>query len=299
MGYYLMFDIGGTNIKAGILDKAGMLLNREICSFPAMSQEGREAVFENFAHIITKMAAKAEDKTSLLGVGMAFPGPFDYKNGISLMKGLDKYDSIYGLKISQEIPRFTEDLHRKESLLNTSFRFLHDVEAFALGVLRSLEVEENTRLLHLCIGTGAGSAFSIGREIVSESVDGVPENGWIYNHPFKEGIIDDYISVRGLRAITLQILGSRLDGAALYEMAEKGDEKARKVFRLFGENLYLAVKDFLDGFSPDGLVLGGQLSKAIDYFGESLALYTRKKGIKIYSEENTSKRIMEGLYTRF
>ena len=41
---------------------------------------------------------------------MAFPGPFDYEQGISLMKGLNKYDQIYGMKIPQELRKRRREL---------------------------------------------------------------------------------------------------------------------------------------------------------------------------------------------
>ena len=40
---------------------------------------------------------------SVVGVGMAIPGPFDYENGISRMQGLNKYDAIYGIPLEREI----------------------------------------------------------------------------------------------------------------------------------------------------------------------------------------------------
>lgn len=35
------------------------------------------------------------------GIRLAFPGPFDYEQGICLMKGLDKYDRLYGINLRQ------------------------------------------------------------------------------------------------------------------------------------------------------------------------------------------------------
>jgi glucokinase len=36
-------------------------------------------------------------------IGIAMPGPFDYLTGICLMKNVNKYESLYGLNIKQEL----------------------------------------------------------------------------------------------------------------------------------------------------------------------------------------------------
>ena len=39
------------------------------------------------------------------GIGIAIPGPFDYGNGISLIKDLEKYESLYGTNIKETLER--------------------------------------------------------------------------------------------------------------------------------------------------------------------------------------------------
>lgn len=79
---YLMMDVGGTGIKAGLFSRSGEMVER-VRSFPARAKEGSEEIFRNFACIIQEMA---KDRM-VEGIGMAFPGPFDYEKGISLMRG--------------------------------------------------------------------------------------------------------------------------------------------------------------------------------------------------------------------
>lgn len=124
--------------------------------------------------IIKEMAGRWKG-ASIDGIGMAFPGPFDYERGISLMQGLDKYDSIYGISIEEEMKK------RTDFLQDTIFCFLHDVEAFALGESWFGEGREAGRLLCLCIGTGTGSAFIENKKVIKEKTEGVPDHGWIYN----------------------------------------------------------------------------------------------------------------------
>ena len=77
--------------------------------------------------------------------------------------------------------------------------FRHDVEAFARGVYRFGMKKQQEKVLCLCIGTGAGSAFLENGEALKKKTEAVPENGWIYNSAFRDSILDDYLSVRGLK----------------------------------------------------------------------------------------------------
>lgn len=294
MGFYLMFDVGGTKIKAGILGEDGKLLDNHIYSYPSKAKEPKDAIFLNFKNIILELIhSMGQSDREIKGIGMAFPGPFDYEKGMSRMVGLDKYDSIANLSIQDELGKICEKVK------TCKFKFLHDVEGFALGVCRGQQTKPEEKKIHLCIGTGAGSAFTKGQEVLKETKEGVPENGWIYSYKFKEGIIDDYLSVRGLRNLANLYCGQPLDGEKLFQMAEMGEESARKVFKHFGKDLADAMKGFLDDFAPAGLVLGGQISKSFSYFGEDIKRYCQSMGVEIYLEEDTSKRIMEGLFTLY
>lgn len=101
MSIFIMLDVGGTEIKGGVFDVSGALLGG-IRNFQAKAGENPDTIFENFCHIISDLGG-GFPKEKLEGIGMAFPGPFDYEQGISLMRGLNKYDQIYGMRIPEEL----------------------------------------------------------------------------------------------------------------------------------------------------------------------------------------------------
>ena len=45
MNYYLMFDVGGTKIKAGILTETGELLNNQMNSFDSGANRAIDEIF--------------------------------------------------------------------------------------------------------------------------------------------------------------------------------------------------------------------------------------------------------------
>ena len=287
-GIFILLDIGGTQIKAGAFDEDGNIIGK-ILSVDSCSRKNQTIIFDNMASIIENLIQKNNSK-NILGVGFAFPGPFDYENGISLLKGLDKYESIYGLSVEDEIKK------RCKNLKNIKFYFMHDTESFATGEMCFGKAKDENKILCLCIGTGAGSVFIKDKHILKEEKDGVPVNGWIYPIPFKDSIIDDYISVRGLARLCMEITGESMNGKQLYELCLQKDRNALDIYKIFGENIALALLPFIDEFKPNAVVLGGQISKSFEYFGKELKTECEKRDVKIYKEYDTSLLAMQGLY---
>ena len=100
---YLLFDVGGTEIKCGVAEADGAI-RQPLLRFPAKAKETQAHILDHFAWVVQTLADQAGERR-IGGVGMAFPGPFDYEHGISRMRGLDKYDSIYGVPLEKEIKK--------------------------------------------------------------------------------------------------------------------------------------------------------------------------------------------------
>ena len=82
MKVYLMLDVGGTNIKAGVLWEDGSLWKEGILSFDAKSRGSKEEVFLNFAGVLDALAERLpREEIQIEGIGMAFPGPFELWTG--------------------------------------------------------------------------------------------------------------------------------------------------------------------------------------------------------------------------
>lgn len=92
---------------------------------------------------------------------------------------------------------------------------------------------------------------------------------------YRDSIIDDYLSVRGLFKISREITGTELNGKELYERCLEQEEKALLVYHRFGEELNRCICPFLDAFHPDCVVLGGRSQKAFPISGKPL-----KKNVK-------------------
>ena len=272
MEYFISLDVGGTGIKTCSVSARGERIS-EITKHPANANASKDEIIKNLADIIMGKAKKTDN---LAGIAIAFPGPFDYDRGISKIKGIGKYDAIFGVNIKEEIAMATR--------LSCPIKFINDADMFALSAYRRLGLEPFNRVMAVCIGTGLGSAFIESGACVKDRSD-VPKNGWVFDTPFKDGILDAYISATGLRRMIKEYKAAADDVKDLDALALAGDEKALKIYNEFADMLCDALLPFVLTFKAQCLVVGGQVAKGFELFGDKLKEALHEKNIPLVVTE--------------
>ncbi|MBB6734777.1 ROK family protein [Cohnella zeiphila] len=265
----LAFDVGGTQIKAGAL-VGGELIEATVSHYPSHADRSAKEIAGHFAAIAADLVAKSGTASLPVGgIGMAFPGPFDYENGISLIRGLGKFESLYELNVGKLLEA---EIRRNEALVGRlaptfEVHFENDAALFGLGEAAYGEAAGASRAICLTIGTGLGSCYLMRGRWVKHG-DGVPENGWLYTTPFREGMADDYVSRRGILSLAREF-GLDLDGRDVHDFARQaiaGDADAKRLFAAFGRRMADILAPALNAFAPDTIVIGGQISKSGSLF---------------------------------
>lgn len=291
----IAFDVGGTFSKGMIFSESGKELLNGIAVYESHSEEAAPFIMNNFLFMISDLCGQLfKEPVVLLSLGLAFPGPFDYEAGVSLIKNLEKFDSLYRVNIKKEL---MEVLQKSDLTLSENFTiyFENDASCFAMG-----EYCENAQINgggYFTIGTGFGSTFIVDHHILKNQY-GLPESGMIYNEPFKESVIDDYLSARGLQRIVREVYTYPMDLSVLSERASEGEAKALQVFELFGERIGKAVGPIVKNLPIDELVFGGQISRSFSYFEKGIIHEFTKQEITltIRSTKDTSLSTIKGLF---
>ena len=286
---YLCADVGGTQIKTGLLDTAGGLAS-PIRRADARAALPRQQLLDHMAACLLT-AAQDAPPGSVQGVRLAMPGPFDYAAGICRIEGLGKYGALYNADLRAELgSRLAPALGEAAA----DIRFQNDVAAFALGELRFGCASGTGRGLFVCIGTGCGSAFSLGDGLAPEGTPGMPAGGYLYPLPLRGLRVDDWLSRRGLQRLSRQTLGEELDGLPLAQRARAGDAGALAVWQQFGALLAEALTPALDAYRPQLCCLGGQVTASGTLFLEPLHRACRQRGVRLETTADTSLRAMQG-----
>jgi glucokinase len=256
-------DIGGSHISCAAVDlSTGKLLKETLSGREVNNQAQAHKIIDTWTGAILEALSKVP-QGSVKGIGFAMPGPFDYVKGICYIKGVAKYENLYGFNIADAM---ASSLEVDDRFL---IRFMNDASSFAVGEAWAGSAAGVDRSLSITLGTGFGSAFISKRIPVVDGPD-VPKLGCVYHIPYKDGIADDYFSTRWFLGRYKAMTGIELNGVKEIADLVSSDSVARSLFTEFGTELGTFLAPFLKKFNAEMLVIGGNISNAWSLFGNLL-----------------------------
>jgi glucokinase len=254
-------DIGGSHISCAAIDLvSGRVLKDTLSEKSVDNQASAKDILDTWSQALSSALAKVPVE-NVKGIGFAMPGPFDYVKGISYIKGVAKYENLYGVNVSAAI---SENLGIKDGFL---IRFMNDASSFAVGEAWAGSASKFQRSLSITFGTGFGSAFINNRIPIVDGPE-VPKLGCIYHLPYGDGIADDYFSTRGLLGRYKKLTGRELSGVKELASLASSDKVVIDLFTDFGDNAGLFLSTWLKKFKAEILVIGGNISHAYNLFGD-------------------------------
>jgi glucokinase len=254
-------DIGGSHISCAAIDLvSGKILKETLTEKSVDNQAPAKIIIDTWSNALSSVLSKIPIE-KVKGIGFAMPGPFDYVKGISYIRGVAKYENLYGVNVTEAI---SEKLGINDGFL---VRFMNDASAFAVGEAWAGSASEFNRSLSITFGTGFGSAF-INKRIPIVDGPEVPKLGCIYHIPYRNGIADDYFSTRGLLNRYKVLTGKELSGVKELAALAPADKLVNDLFIDFGDNAGLFLAPWLKKFKAEILVVGGNISYAYNLFGE-------------------------------
>ncbi len=265
-------DIGGSHITCQLINLTSRYpVDNTKCRVQVNSRASKNEILEKWISAL-KGAAGQYPFHSMTGIGFAMPGPFDYHGGTAWFKGVDKFDTLYGINIREEIQiRLNLPLHYP-------IRFFNDASCFAIGESWMGDASKYERVIAVTIGTGFGTTF-IKNGIPQAGTEGIPEDGFLYHIPFGHSIADDYFSTRWFLKIYTQKTGRKIMNVKdIYDEAYN-DPLVVEVFSEFGTNLGRFLGPWLKKFNAECLVLGGNISKSYLLFKNEMEEQFRKHSV--------------------
>ncbi|REC48881.1 ROK family protein [Chryseobacterium pennipullorum] len=257
----LGIDIGGSHITLAQVDPE----KREIISSTYVREhvdsfDTRENIFSAWVSAIRK-ASEGLAKEDLL-VGIAMPGPFDYHNGIALMKQ-GKFIDLYNINIKDE-------LAERLSVSKEQIYFVNDAAAFMEGEVFGGCVQEFTKIFGVTLGTGLGTTFYNGELATDED---------LWDAPFKDSICEDYLATRWFVKYYKELTGEQISGTK--ELLDKPKEIQTKVFDEYADSFAGFVIQYVKNYEPEVLVIGGNIAKAYPHFEKRFNQNLKKNNINL------------------
>lgn len=293
-------DVGGTNIKIGLVDDAGRPVAFD--KIATRQQEGAEKAAERTAQKLSDMIAGlgiAPDQVAR--AGLVTPGPMDLAAGVLLKPG-----NLPGWHYSP-----VRDLFSKATGLPVTFA--NDANAAAFGEFWCGAGAEVSNMVLVTLGTGVGGGIIIdGRLLVgAHGVGG--EVGHIVidcrddaqlNSLNLRGTLEGYcgaygvlarartaLAVQGAKSTLSELSDDALTPLAIAQAAEAGDHLAMSIVMETAKLLAIGIASIIHTVDPESVVIGG----AMTFGGDGHPL-----GERFLEEirQQTSERIFESLRGR-
>jgi glucokinase len=294
MKHYIGCDLGGTNLRAGLVNPETGEVSHLI-SIPTLARRGHEAVMARMADLFHQVIETADlSKEDIGAVGIGVPGVLDIDQGLVIF-----LPNLHGtwpdVPLSETIERLTGlpvyILNDVRAITYGEWRFgagrgFSTVACFAVGTGIGGGLVINNRL-HLGFG---GTAGELGHQIID------------FNGPKcgcgNYGCLEVYasgpaIAAMGMKAVaqglTTRIAElvdndlNRITPAVIAQAAEGGDEIARDIFEQAGYYLGIAMANVMVSVSPQRFIISGGVANAGNLLIEPICrtLQTRVKVVPL------------------
>lgn len=267
---YAGIDVGGTNIKFGLVDNQGRTLLED--KIPTNSDQGLPDAIERMANRLKKMTAEAGiSYDEIAAVGLATPGTMDIAKGMILIP--------YNLPAWRNFP-IRDELSKATGKPVT---YANDAGAAGFGEYWVGCGAEFGSTVLITLGTGVGGGIIVG----DMSIDGDHSHGAECGHIIIEisdkarmctcghaGHLEAYCSATAMVKRGTELLaegressmkartegGETMTTLMMAEEAEKGDELALFLIEEAATYLGIGLVTIAHTIDPSAIVLGGAVN---------------------------------------
>jgi len=283
---YAGIDIGGTNVKFGLVDHMGNIIHKE--QRPTMAEKGAMPLMHMITNIAERLllyAVEEEHNVEWLGVGT--PGAVDFRNGkvIGLCPNIDGWQ---GMEIGEML----------RERLNMPVWVDNDVNAMALAETRFGSAKGAQSVVCLTVGTGIGGAIIIDGKIYRGSSYSAGELGHMtinFDGPQcrcgNHGCLEAYCASHAIIERTKKLLDKenpsilkaildKGDGnltiKKIFSALKKGDGTTRQVMAETARYLGVGLAGIVNLLNPETVVIGGGIIEGGGGFLEAITAELKK-----------------------
>ncbi|MEO6814240.1 MAG: ROK family protein [Ginsengibacter sp.] len=235
--YLIGIDLGGTNVRAAIVQNGTISRNSSI------RINGSGSVDEVLADLYRLTDSLINSSITAIGIGV--PSVVDVKKGI-----------VYDV---QNIPSWKEvDLKKRmENRYHLPVLINNDANCFALGEKYFGKGRQVHSMVGLAIGTGLGAGIIINDKLYCGANCGAGEFGEV---AYLEHNYEYYASGQFFKNLY------KKTGEEVFQKAQSGDKTAIDMFHEFGTHMGNAIKMILYTYDPELIILGGSIRHAYSFY---------------------------------
>ena len=234
-------DLGGTTVSSGRIEN-GRIAKSFSKNIDAEQSEDEvmSEVYFAIDHLFNR---------NVKGIGVGAPGLVDATRGI--VYSLANIPSWQQVQLKQKL----EKRYCVPAYVN------NDANCFAAGVKYFGPGKAYENIVGITLGTGMGTGLVLNNKLYAGKNCGAGEYGML---PYKDHNVEYYCSGQYFKNQCGR------SGKKLFERALAGNVEAIEIFNNYGEELGKAIKIILYTLDPEMVILGGSVSKAFEFFKDSM-----------------------------
>lgn len=249
----ISFDIGGTFIKYGVVNKEGEILLKD--KLPSPKKDCSITIPENLINIIKNLSKQYE----ISGVSVSTAGQVDSKKGEVIFSS-ENLPGYSGCKIVKSI----------SGSVNLDCTLENDVNCAAMGEMwKGAAIGRNT-LFCMTLGTGIGGAIIINRKLYKGAGGFAGEIGHTIINEHGEscscggqGCYERYASTSSMIRNYMKNSGVKdeIDGIKIMEKVKRNDPIAIRIYDEFLDHIVTGLVNITHLLDPGLIVIGGGISE--------------------------------------
>lgn len=257
MKQYIAFDIGGTEIKYGIVSEIGTLLEHQTVS--TESHLGGEQIVQK----LICLSQELMNQHAISGIGISTAGIVDIHKGM-ITGGVDHIPRYAGIPI----------IDRLQTTLTVPASIENDVNCAALGETWQGVGRQKENCIMLTLGTGLGGAIVIKEELYRGHSFSAGEWG---NMLVEGKRFEEIASISGLVHLVKQYKGEgNWNGKTIFELYDKKDTEVIQAVQVFLKHLAIGISNLAYIFNPQTIIIGGGITARGTKFLEEVKEEVRK-----------------------
>lgn len=241
MKEYIAFDIGGTQIKYGIVSEIGRVLKRQTVATEI--HLGGEQIIQKLIYVSKKIM----NEHTITGIGISTAGIVDINKGI-VTGGADHIPGYSTIPI----------IDRLQEILKVPVSIDNDVNCAAFGEKWNGSGREKENFIMLTLGTGIGGAIFIDGKLYRVHSFSAGEWG---NMLIEEKTFEEVASISGLIRLVSKYKGKgKWNGKRIFELYDKGDREVAQAVGIFFKHLAIGISNLAYIFNPETIIIGGGIT---------------------------------------
>jgi len=273
-GFVLAFDLGGTHLRAALIDEDGAIHSGVKHQTPVTTTANE---------VVNALVAAARESESRLppgqlirAVSVAVPGSVNAASGVVVQA--PNLSSLDGFQLATAL---TSELGLAATVEN-------DANAAAVGEMWRGAARGFRTIVCLTLGTGVGGGIILDGKLWRGVNNSAGEIGHTCVEPFSDvactcgsrGCLERFASATGIVRMTRETQsrfpnsvwqsGDQFTSADVYQAGVQGDALALEVMQRVGFYLGVALANLVNLLNPEMIVIGGGVANGWNLFAEEM-----------------------------